>query len=225
MIVGRGELGLRAPRRPPVAIATPAESWLHHTGGPGSNRAAVRAVQDWHMDGEGWSDIAYPFLVGNGEVREGRGALVDHLTAHGSTSFVICLMGEHHRYPVADHDLDAAGWLLAHALLSGWTTSEILGGHRDIPDATPSACPGDHGIAAITPINRIAARIITDLANRRPPPMIIAVHPSGHRELSNGIMRRPFINWDEFVRYRDAGVPVVDLTADQFHALQSAGRR
>lgn len=117
------------------------------------------------MDAEGWSDIAYSHLIGNGRVYEGRGPLVDHLTTDGKGSWSICLMGPHHLIPVADYDIGAAGWLLAHGLLSGWTKSEITRPHRLVPGSRPSICPGSYGEASIPLINAEAARIIKALVN------------------------------------------------------------
>ncbi|MFA5711826.1 N-acetylmuramoyl-L-alanine amidase [Mycolicibacterium sp.] len=220
-IITRVELGLRAPRRPPLRIPTPTRTWLHHTAGPGTDAAAVRAVQAWHMDGRGWSDIAYPVLVGDGQVYEGRGALVDHLTADPIGSFVLCLMGNRHTHPVPRADIDAAAWLLAHALLSGWTTSPILGGHRDIPGTPWTACPGDHGIAAIPAINTGAERIIRSLTALEDPTMFIARRPDNHYELTDGFARRPFRDWSEMIKYRDKlGLRVIDLSHAEFDQIR-----
>ena len=41
----------------------------------------VRGIQDWHINGNGWCDIGYSFLVGgDGNIYEGRGW--DEIGAH-----------------------------------------------------------------------------------------------------------------------------------------------
>src|SRR5687768_3501798 len=53
---------------------------IHHTAGPGdfttnyeTAKSKVRGVQNLHMDGNGWCDIAYHFMVSNGgHIFEGR---------------------------------------------------------------------------------------------------------------------------------------------------------
>ena len=53
--------------------------FVHHSAGRDCTSvddcaAEVRAIQNYHMDGNGWSDIGYTFLVGgDGSIFEGRG--------------------------------------------------------------------------------------------------------------------------------------------------------
>lgn len=96
-IVTRAEWGARKPRSTP-ARRDPAQArgvTVHHKGmapyasGAASYphskcAAAVRADQDWHMDGNGWSDIAYSYLLcQHGTAYEGRGLNWAHF-ANGS---------------------------------------------------------------------------------------------------------------------------------------------
>ena len=62
-IVSRAKWGARSARSRRPAH-TPREITIHHTvQGNISGPAAVRAVQSIHMDGNGWSDVGYHFLV------------------------------------------------------------------------------------------------------------------------------------------------------------------
>lgn len=228
-IITRTQAGLRPPTRAPIRPPRPAAGVVgHHTvTGPGEVEL-VRDVQRGHMDHRRWSDIAYSFVVtSSGKIVEGRGWDWDHLTVRGRDTISVCLVGRLHQDPATPAQIEAFGWLIAHGILAGYLAGGWLGGHRDFaPPGRWTECPGAHGLAAGRAAHALAVDIIHRLAQQGgPPPMVIVVHPSGHREMSDGIRRRPFINWDEFCRYRDAGVPIVELTADQFHALEPAGRR
>lgn len=56
----------------------------------------VHEIRRWHVDGNGWSDIGYHFVIGrDGEIADGRplaraGA---HTRGHNSTSVGVCLIG------------------------------------------------------------------------------------------------------------------------------------
>jgi hypothetical protein len=108
-------------------------------------RAYVRQLQAGHMDGNGWSDIGYSFVVcTHGAVFEGRG-LRRRNSANGGTSlneqdYAICaLVGSSGRAEptVAQlHGLrDAIEYCRAEGPAGSW-----LGGHRD---GYATTCPGD----------------------------------------------------------------------------------
>ena len=59
-------------------------------------KAVVRAIQDYHMDSNGWSDIGYSFLVGgDGNVYEGRGwnKVGAHTYGYNSVGYGVCFIG------------------------------------------------------------------------------------------------------------------------------------
>lgn len=109
------------------------------------------------MDGRGWSDIAYSFLVDDdGTVYEGRGYGIagGHTQGDNSTSHAICLLGNFDNRPPTRAALEAAGALAgAGALRGAWTT--ITGGHRDAPGAQ-TACPGRYLYAQLGALRAIA---------------------------------------------------------------------
>lgn len=82
-IYSRRELGMRAPKRISTNF-TPERGGcaVHHGGGgpktpPVTFEVAKRIWlqwQNWHMDGQGWNDIAYSFgITNNGDIFTGRG--------------------------------------------------------------------------------------------------------------------------------------------------------
>jgi uncharacterized coiled-coil protein SlyX len=124
---------------------------LHYLGTAYSARAHdqcaayVRQLQAQHMDGNGWSDIGYSFLVcTHGYVYEGRG-LSRRNSANGSTSlneeaYAVCLLvGSSGLTQPTDEQLhgarDAIDYCRAEGPAGTW-----LGGHRD---GYATECPGD----------------------------------------------------------------------------------
>lgn len=150
-IVSRQRWGAASPRSR-VKIATPTpELWLHHTAGAldangnGVWWDDVRGIQRFHMAappaGRGWSDIAYSFLVGGGQVFEGRGAGIagGHTKGRNTVSHAICLIGNYETMRPTDDDLDATARLIAHGREQGWWR-DLTGDHSAAPGANTSCC-------------------------------------------------------------------------------------
>lgn len=104
----------------------------------------VRAIQDYHMDGRGWSDIAYNFLAcPHGYVFEGRG-LNRRSAANGDTTVntywyaVQCMWGT--RSGSAPEALLTAARDAIDYCRSDGGAGDELRGHRDMQQTD---CPGD----------------------------------------------------------------------------------
>lgn len=170
-IVERSEWHARRPRARHVIPTPTPRLWLHHTagaldaGGNGVWWDDVAGIQRFHMDGRGWSDIAYSFVIGGGQVFEGRGAGVagGHTQGDNTRSHAICLIGSYDFMTPTDRDLDAIVELAVHGHRQGWWPNQITGGHRNAPGAQ-TACPGNQLDARIGYLNE---RILTRLT---PPP-------------------------------------------------------
>ncbi|GAB3808323.1 peptidoglycan-binding protein [Micromonospora zhanjiangensis] len=94
-ILPRWRWGARPPREV-VRVATGQRVGftVHHSASPPT--ATVRAIQNYHMDSNGWSDIGYNFLVDTaGRVYEGRGWDVEgaHASGHNVTHIGACFIG------------------------------------------------------------------------------------------------------------------------------------
>lgn len=105
-IVTREGWGARPPRnaRDVVRVDWSArqEFMVHHTDGPKAQR--IRAIQDFHMDGRGWNDIGYNFLVDeDGTIYEGRGWLVvgAHCPDHNRSGIGVAFVGRNNPTPAA----------------------------------------------------------------------------------------------------------------------------
>lgn len=160
-IITRDQWGARPPKRR-LAIDTPTrELWLHHTAG--SHRAApgMRAIQNFHMDTRGWSDIAYSFVIDpiTLHVYEARGAGIagGHTAGHNTHSHAICIMGNFETQRPSQRLLDRTAQLVAYGHEQGWWPPKLTGGHRDASGAN-TLCPGRHLHRQIDVINQLAQR-------------------------------------------------------------------
>lgn len=91
-IVARAQWGARAPKaRHTMSLPSP-RLWVHHTATEQHGAAGVRAIQAFHMDANGWLDIAYSWLVDDdGTIYEGRGTGVvgGHTAGDNSSSHAV----------------------------------------------------------------------------------------------------------------------------------------
>lgn len=134
-IVSRAEWGARAPRQRSMNDwPNGVDLWVHHTSGPQSQ--SVKSIQDFHMNGRGWSDIGYNYLIDfDGQVFEGRG-----LNVHGAHSPgknhepAVSLIGDYSSIHPSDFQRGKV-WELAEFLKAG-----RLRGHRE---NTATTCPGN----------------------------------------------------------------------------------
>jgi hypothetical protein len=114
--------------------------------------ARVRAIQNHHMDTNGWLDIAYSFLVcKHGSVFEGRGAhartAANGTNAGNSGYLAVCFLGDDTkgRDDVTDPGREALVSARRHLLEIHAHARETVG-HRDL---TATECPGDQLYAYI----------------------------------------------------------------------------
>lgn len=142
-------------------------SVVHHTAGsspatPDDSAAVVRGIQTYHVEGNGWNDIGYNFLVDPfGQVFEGRGGGVArnvigaHALGFNTGSTGVALLGNFEGHAPTPEALDALAGLLAWRLDVGHLdpvstvrfpsegatyTLRAVSGHRDV---NSTDCPGD----------------------------------------------------------------------------------
>lgn len=156
-IVSRAAWGARTPRsRFEIGTPTP-ELWLHHSAGSESGAEGVRRIQNFHMDGRGWSDIAYSFVVDRSSltVYEGRGAGIrgGHTFGHNSVSHGVCVMGNFDRVVPSPGLITRLAELVRHGHGRNWWPAQVSGGHRDV---RATSCPGRNLYAEIDEMNRQA---------------------------------------------------------------------
>ena len=127
---------------------------VHHTAGANGYTAAqspsiVRAIQLYHVKGNGWNDIGYNFLVDRfGQVFEGRFGGLErnvvgaHAEGFNTGSVGVALLGEYSSLAVAQKARDAIAALLAWRLDvahvdPATTLSFVSGGNARFPAGLP----------------------------------------------------------------------------------------
>lgn len=148
--VRRSDWGAQPPAGE-YAPHVPALLTLHHTAGrrPASDEEAaaeMRFIQDYHMNGRGWMDVGYHFVVSpTGQVFEGRpeGAIGAHVLGHNTGNLGVSFMGNHHP-PVSDEPsaeaLEAFVRVGRRLVSDHRIPASGIAAHRDLGK---SDCPGD----------------------------------------------------------------------------------
>lgn len=147
--VSRAEWGARPPSGAGNTLnAHPDGSAVHWEGTSIGNPAhsqcddQVRSIQRYHMDSNGWSDIAYNIVVcvhgyeyeGRGK---GKGSAANGSSAANAAWYAVCAMvGPGDTQPAALYD----GVASATSRCRGWGAGDRVVGHRDLYS---TACPGD----------------------------------------------------------------------------------
>jgi hypothetical protein len=119
----------------------------------------IKAVQDYHMDRQGWSDIAYSFLLDpDGYLFEGRGVGVANgaTKGHGTTSYAVCVMGDYNQQTPSASLLTNLALTAAWGYEQGYWPLGYTGGHRDYGS---TSCPGGLLYSKIAEINETAKEI------------------------------------------------------------------
>ena len=148
-IIKRVQWGARQPKQTPVVIdVTVHDVFVHHSATPAplpnDEVAAMRSVQNYHMDTNGWNDIGYSFVVmPSGNVYEGRGwgVVGAHTEGHNSTGYGICVEGNYMQELPALAALQSVAALIDAGIAEKWITVVQVFGHRDV---FATACPGDN---------------------------------------------------------------------------------
>jgi hypothetical protein len=151
-LVSRKEWGARAPKVAPVHLSSTRGVKVHYTGeyeDPAIKNdhrkctGRLRAIQNDHMDSNGWNDIAYNFLVcDHGYVFEGRG--LHHLCAANGPGlntdhYAVCgLVGNKGTTQPPTDMLIGLRDAIDHLRSKGGAGKEIKG-HRD---GYSTDCPG-----------------------------------------------------------------------------------
>ena len=139
--------------KPAVATALRVAIVHHTAGGNGydaaQSAAIVKAIQVYHVKGNGWNDIGYNFLVDRfGKVFEGRGGGIDenvvgaHAEGFNTGSVGVAVLGEYGSLAVAGAARDSLARLLAWRLDEAHvdplsTLSFISNGNQRFPSGLP----------------------------------------------------------------------------------------
>ncbi|KAI8442179.1 hypothetical protein MSG28_005786 [Choristoneura fumiferana] len=122
---------------------------IHHSATPAACynkqecKAAMKSMQDFHMDGRHWWDIGYSFAVGSdGVAYEGRGwkILGAHALYFNTVSIGICVIGDWTNSVPPAEQLKTVKALIAAGVELGYIKPDYkLVGHRQVRE---TECPG-----------------------------------------------------------------------------------
>ena len=156
VFVPRADWGAQPPKEA-YSEHAPDRFTMHHTAGrqPKTYDEALKEVQfiqDFHMNGRGWIDIGYHFLISpTGQVFQGRPEHVRgaHVLNHNTGNLGVSLMGNYHP-PVSHEPTDGelkAFVALGKRLVADYKMPiENIKAHRDLQSTD---CPGDILYAAL----------------------------------------------------------------------------
>lgn len=151
---------------------------VHHSAGGNTSNdwpAVVRSIWDYHVNGNGWADIGYNWLIApTGQVFEGRGDNI--LGAHfcGTNSFTmgVCMMGTYTNVMPTTEALTSLRSLLAWKACDAGIlpldsayhspSSRVLNrisGHRD---GCSTECPGQMLYDYLPSLRQEVSQLITD---------------------------------------------------------------
>lgn len=144
-LYSRGEVGLRPPRAVRPLLDTSEGAFHHHSVTPMFDTFSIwRGVQAYHMDANGWNDIAYSFgVTEDGHLLEGRGLFVagGHTRGFNLRSHAICYVGNAQEHRPSNKALRAsrAGFKWLEAI----TRNGMVRPHRQV---SQTACPGSFNV-------------------------------------------------------------------------------
>ena len=141
IIISRAQWGA-LPARPgvqTVSMSRRTEFVVHYSDGPVNQ--SVLSIQEWCMNGMGYLDIDYNFLVrgDTGEIYEGRGwdAVGSHCIGHNTSGLGVCVIGAGQLSAAAQASIQ---WLYQQATSKAGHSLAVYG-HRDLWNTD---CPGDN---------------------------------------------------------------------------------
>ncbi|KAK2816845.1 hypothetical protein Q5P01_025036 [Channa striata] len=153
-IIPRCQWGAKAYKGTPVPLSLPVQFlYVHHTYEPSSPCLTfpdcsrdMRAMQRFHQEDRGWSDIGYSFVVGSdGYIYEGRGwnQLGRHTRGHNDLGYGVSIIGNYTTTLPSRHAMDLLRHHLARCAVDGGALAAnfTIHGHRQAVNYT--TCPGD----------------------------------------------------------------------------------
>jgi hypothetical protein len=168
-IIPKHEWGARQPRQTAPLLKHTPIIYIHHTASPRPSIAGefadARRHQDRHMDVNGWTDLAYNFVITpSGRIIEGRGFGIRSAGKglHVRKSYGIVFQGYFHPYvneKPTKLAIEACGWLIRKMIDEEWVISEVqIIPHCDVQGAK-TACCGDHLYNRIDDIRKEACLV------------------------------------------------------------------
>jgi hypothetical protein len=114
---------------------------IHHTAS--SQDTTVEQIRDWHVNGNGWSDIGYHFIIlKDGTVANGRhiNKTGSHCKGQNAGSIGICVTGNTNNEPPTKPQVESLYGKLKMLCEEYHLDRHNVYGHRDF---STSECPGN----------------------------------------------------------------------------------
>ncbi|MBI5242024.1 MAG: N-acetylmuramoyl-L-alanine amidase [Elusimicrobia bacterium] len=175
-VFSRRSWGAAAPRGSQSRMS-PSRVTVHHTDGhPRTELAAsieeMRGYQSYHMNGHGWADIGYHFVVdGAGRVFEGRHADVLGAHAEGANlnNIGIAVMGDYNKVQLNGAQKDMLRHLISFLAIKYQTDPRQNGFIQGHMHFNNTDCPGAHIAAYLSELRRgVAGETLAMLQGDRP---------------------------------------------------------
>lgn len=118
---------------------------VHCSATPPDMDIDTNTIRDWHVNGNGWSDIGYHYVIKrNGDIEKGRPDHISgaHVKGHNKGSLGICLVGGVDKDNNADCNFTQNQFYALEVLLSRLKddhNNPKIVGHRDLDNG--KACP------------------------------------------------------------------------------------
>ncbi len=220
-VYSRAEWGARAQACQPDVASTLLAAVVHHTAGSNSYTTVAQAMQQirndqaYHIDGRGWCDIGYNFLVDKwGNVYEGRAnsgtqpVIGVHAGGFNTATVGISMLGDYSTVTPSTQTQESVAQVIAWRLSQyhrdptstvGYTTwggenSRYAAGTRlDLRvvvghrDTAYTACPGNAGYATLDGV-RARARAIIGAGFVNPAPSSTSIGIGGSVSITGGVI-------------------------------------
>lgn len=167
-VVTRQEWGAHDPDRICNDVVAPYRMAVHHTAGQNNDSdpyGRMRAIQNFHINGRGWCDIGYHFVVApSGEIFEGRlgsDRPAAHVGGQNHGNVGLCMMGTYTSVAPSAELIDGIVAMMkwVHRTHGVALDRTAVLGHREHEGAA-TECPGTTGITYVDPmVERAAAEI------------------------------------------------------------------
>ncbi|MFW5966503.1 MAG: peptidoglycan recognition family protein [Persicimonas sp.] len=161
MVKTRHEWGARNPDKECGSPHDPYRMSIHHSYSPSSDGgdpdAAVRSMQAYHIDNNGWCDLGYHFVASqSGQLYQGRldeTRIGAHVGGENTGNVGICMIGDFTSQQVSDTQLNATAEMVGrvHETYGVSLDRDSVRGHREWPGQSTS-CPGDNALNRIDDI-------------------------------------------------------------------------
>ena len=159
-VVSRAGWGARPPNGSFSTNFRPTKIVIHHTAGSKGGASTVKAIQGYHQNSCGWTDIGYHFLVSHtGTIFEGRPENVKGAHVAGANSYClgISAIGHYSRYQCDQPCWNSIVRLTAYACSKYRIAPNNIIGHQNMANKD---CPGRHIYSRMDELRQAVAQML-----------------------------------------------------------------